>query len=418
MNILFLYPWLSLGGAPNSVLTLAKGLKEKGHNVFLFTKSGGMYEDRVKKLGIQYVSAPYSTVLPRLYHLNPGALKLFNETLERFSIDIVHAFHHYSYIMALFSAPFRGIPVVFTAVWFLEEWPYPSYPGRVIFVAEEFKDQGEHLFRGNLREMMVLPNRVDLEMFRPGLDASEFVSRYNLPVDGWKMAFMSRISSLKMNSLKYAARVAGILADRGHRVTLAIAGDGPRMPELKEYVDLINAGRSEPVVRLIGAVEDTPLFLSWADIIFGIGRCAWEGMACGKPTLVVGENGLAGIVEPSKFEELAYYNFAGRNIKEPVLDELLVEAVESIMTDPAKYEQLASYARQCAMEHYDYRAGVSRIIELYERALADPPLTLWQKVKLGVTNFIFGYLPRAYIALRLRLRVIVGRGRPEDFEIP
>jgi len=418
MNILFVYPWLSLGGAPNDVLTLAKGLKEKGHNVFLFTKSGGMYEDRVKELEVPYVSAPYSTILPHLYHLNPKALRLFNETLKRFSIDIVHAFHPYSYILALFSAPFRGIPVVFTAVWFLEEWPYPSYPGRVIFVAEEFKDQAEHLFRGNLREIMILPNRVDLEMFRPGLDPGEFIERYGLPTDGWKIAFMSRISSWKMNSLRYASRVAGILADRGHRVTLAIAGDGPRMPELKKYVDSINSGRDEPVVRLIGVVEDTPLFLSWADIVLGIGRCAWEGMACGKPTLVVGENGLAGIVEPSTFEELAYYNFAGRNITEPVSDELLVEAVESIMTDTARYEQLASYARQCAMEHYDYRAGVSRMIELYKRALADPPLSTWQKVKLGVTNFLFGYLTRVYIALRIRMRVYAGKGRPEDFELP
>jgi len=76
MNILFIYPWLTLGGAPNDVITIAKGFKDRGHNVYLFTKSGGMYEGRLKELEIPYISAPYCALLPRLYHLNPRALSI------------------------------------------------------------------------------------------------------------------------------------------------------------------------------------------------------------------------------------------------------------------------------------------------------------------------------------------------------
>ncbi|MCK4236021.1 MAG: hypothetical protein KAX38_02805 [Candidatus Krumholzibacteria bacterium] len=42
MRILICFPWLSLGGAPNSAITLAKGLKERGHDVFFFTKIGSL----------------------------------------------------------------------------------------------------------------------------------------------------------------------------------------------------------------------------------------------------------------------------------------------------------------------------------------------------------------------------------------
>jgi len=308
--------------------------------------------------------------------------------------------------------------VIYTAVWFVEEWPYPPYPGRIVFVAKEFKDKSVHLFRGYPREMLVLPNRVDLDMFRPGIDYRDFAARFALPDGGWKMAFMSRIDSWKINSLRYAVKAAQILHSRGRDLTLAIAGDGPLFNELKELVANVNESSGKEIVRLLGAIEETPQFLSWADIVLGIGRCAWEGMACGKPTLVVGENGLAGIVEEENLEELAYYNFAGRNVKEPVSENLLADTIEKIMGDENYYEKLSRYARECAMEHYDYRAGVEKLEDLYERALSDPPLTAWEKVKLITMNFFLGYLPRAYIALRLFLRVKIGRGRPEDYYIP
>ncbi|OQX91398.1 MAG: hypothetical protein B6D58_08290 [candidate division Zixibacteria bacterium 4484_95] len=418
MRIMLCYPWLELGGGPNDVITIAKGLKERGHEVFLFTKSGGIYEERLKDLGITYISAPYDPFLPKLYHLNWKAYRMFCKALDRYSIDIVHSFHTYSYILSLFAAPPRGIPVVFTAIWFVEEWLYPSYPGWLIFVAEEFKDQALHLFMGNPKEVLVIPNRVDLEMFRPGLVYDRFVEKIQLPKKGWKIAFMSRIDSWKINSLRYAVDAAEILNSRGYDVKLVIAGDGPLMEKLRKYVDDVNEKVGIEIVRLIGAIVETPEFLSWADIVLGIGRCAWEGMATGKPTLVVGENGFAGTVEPANFNKLSYHNFAGRNQKTPVSPVLLANEIERIMNDESLYDELSNYARACAIEHYDYKAGVEKMEELYKRALQSPLLSLWQKIGLLITSFVFGYLTRFYTALRIKLRVLLGRGRPEDFRIP
>ena len=106
---------------------------------------------------------------------------------------------------------------------------------------------------------------------------------------------------------------------------------------------------------------------------------------------------------------LAYYNFAGRNRKEPADPSLLADAVEGIMMDPQRYRTLASSVREYVIDRYDYRAGAVKLEKLYEGALKSPPLTLMERVNLGVTRWILGYGRRFYkgckIDQRNRLRM-------------
>jgi glycosyltransferase involved in cell wall biosynthesis len=409
MNILVTYPWLDLGGAPNTSITLAKGLRELGHNVFFLTRRGGIYEERLLAAGIKVIDAPYGRFPRHMHHLNHKAHRIMSRALDEHSIDIVHSFHPQSYILSLFSAPRRNIPVFLTAVWYFDDFPLPGYPAGVLFVAEEFKDQGARRFGSRARIMEIMPNRIDLEMFHPDLDSSDFVRDRELPVEDWKIAFMSRIDRTKINSLRNAITAIGIMSDRGRNVTLAIAGDGDMRTEIEAMAREINTRVGREAIILLGSITRTPEFLSWADIVFGIGRCAWEGMACEKPVIVVGENGIAGIVEQSSVDTLAYYNFAGRNRKEPADPSLLADAVEGIMTDSQRYRTLASFAREYVIERYDYRAGAGKLEKMYEDALNSPPLTSGEKFKLGVTRWILGYGRRFYkgckIDLRNRLRI-------------
>jgi glycosyltransferase involved in cell wall biosynthesis len=405
MKILVSYPWLELGGASNTSITLARGLKERGHEVFFFTKGGGEYEDQLHEAGIDVISAPYDPVLPHLYHLNPRAYRILADALDRHSIDIIHAYHPNSYFLSLFAGPRRNIPVVFTAVWLLlDPTPFPAYPGWVIFVAEEFRDHSAPLFGKYPREMLVLPNRLDMDRFRPGIDNSSFVEQMGLPSSGTKIAFMSRVDRGKMRSLKNALEAVNIMLSRGRDVTLAVAGDGSSFAELEQVANEINTRAGKRAVVLLGSILDTPRFLSWGDIVLGIGRCAFEGMACARPTLIVGENGYAGTVEPERVEKLQYYNFAGRNQTTPVGPDVLAGEIERIMDDRDLYERLSRFARERVLEHYDYREGAARLERLYERALNAPPLGRGPLVKLEWTNLVNGYLRRSWVALKLKLR--------------
>jgi hypothetical protein len=70
MRILVCYPWLSLGGAPNTAMTLARGLKNLGHDVYFFTKRDAAGEARLREAGIEKITAPHHPYLPSLDLLN------------------------------------------------------------------------------------------------------------------------------------------------------------------------------------------------------------------------------------------------------------------------------------------------------------------------------------------------------------
>ncbi|GEM_PF-2776808 len=410
MNVLICYPWLELGGAPNTAITIARGLKERGHDVFFFSHSGGMYGDRLEEAGIPLITAPHSTFLPHLYHLNMGAYRELCRALDRYSIDVVHAFHPNPYYLALFAAPGRKIPVVLTMLWFGRDFRFPYYPGRVVFVAEEFKDYLEPRFSGSAREMQVVANRIDLDMFKPGVDYGDFAARMGLPGSRCRIVFMSRIDSMKVGSLRHAIEAMRILSSNGVDAVLAIAGDGSHVGEISSLADDVNRETGRTVVMMLGKIVETPQLLSWADLVFGVGRCAWEGMACGKPTFVVGENGLAGVVGPDTVEELAYYNFAGRNVRAPVSPDLLANEVEGLVTDPARRDSLARFARDHVIENLDFRVGAERMEEIYERAITDPPLSGLDRFRVFLSNSMEGLGFQAYMIARSKVRTILRRG--------
>jgi glycosyltransferase involved in cell wall biosynthesis len=410
MRVLFCYPWLDLGGGPKTSITLAKGLNERGHELFFFTKADGIYGERLRAADIPIIHAPHHPVLPHLYHLNRRAYRILSSALERHRIDIIHVFHFNSYFLSLFAALRRNIPVVYTVVWHPPEVRFPAYPGRIIFVADEFREKALTRFGQHPREMRVLPNRVDLDMYHPDVDCRDFTERHALSRSGVKIAFMSRIDRLKFNSIEYILEAVRLLAGRRDDVTLAIAGDGPRFEKLSRLVEELNRNTGRQTVRLLGPILETPQFIAWSDLFIGIGRSAMEGMAGGKPTLVVGEKGLAGVVEPETAAELRYYNLSGRNLKRTVQPSLMTEAVERIMRDRGEYDRLAAFARRYALEQYDYRPGAEELEKIYTSALMDPPLPAKKKLEVYLQNWMYGYGSQLLIALRLRARQLLGRG--------
>ena len=407
MRILFCYPWLDLGGAPKTSITLARGLKERGHEVYFFSKGGGMYEKLLVEAGIPLISAPYHSFLPLMFHLNGKAYRLLKKTIEDYSIDIVHVFHPNHYFLSLLIAPWKNIPVLFTAVWYQAAHSFPAYPGRVMFVAEEFLDHQKPYIGKHAREMTVLPNRVDLDKFSADIDWSEFAREKGLPGSGTKISFMSRLGSTKEKSVYYTMNAAQILAERGMEITLAIAGDGPLYSRFVEYGAQINSKYPREIIKFIGGIERTPEFLSWADIILGIGRSSFEGMATSKPTCIVGENGLAGVVSSDTVKELQYYNFAGRNIKSPREPSLLADTIEGIMEDGDRYSQLAEFARRYVIENYGYKAGAEKLEKTYEDVLGEKPLNLFEITRAVATSFLTGYCRTLYRMGKGKLKEIL-----------
>jgi hypothetical protein len=127
-------------------------------------------------------------------------------------------------------------------------------------------------------------------------------------------------------------------------------------------------------------------------------------MATSKPTCIVGENGLAGVVRSDTVKVLQYHNFAGRNIDTPRDPSVLAGAIEEIMGDRDLYERLAAYSRKYIIENYGYRAGAERLEKIYEELLAAPPLTAGQKRKAVFSAFLTGYCRSLYRNIKWKIK--------------
>ena len=94
--------------------------------------------------------------------------------------------------------------------------------------------------------------------------------------------------------------------------------------------------RAELRLKVVGTagdpVKDTRKFINEADLVVGIGRCALEGMAMGRNTLLLDYQGMEGLID----SEEAYHRFKVRNFSGRVSRNMSV-SVEDILIEFSKY---------------------------------------------------------------------------------
>lgn len=91
-----------------------------------------------------------------------------------------------------------------------------------------------------------------------------------------------------------------------------VAGDGRQMPEFKARLE--QAGLSD-YVSLLGYRDDVSSLMEDAQGVAGMGRVVLEGIASNKPTVLVGYDGVKGLVTPDFFKMASTANFSGRGLK-------------------------------------------------------------------------------------------------------
>ncbi len=144
-----------------------------------------------------------------------------------------------------------------------------------------------------------------------------------------------------------------------------IGGKGAFFEEMKEYGDKTNAKCQRNVLFFTGPVIDAYKLLKDATIVVGVGRTAFEGMAYGKPIIVVGANGFAGIVSEKTIEDIAFYNFSGRNQKNPSHPEDIAQALIRLISGSTYQKSIGQYGRKFVFEEIDVKGGLARIEEVY-----------------------------------------------------
>ena len=206
------------------------------------------------------------------------------------------------------------------------------------------------------RELTIIPSAVDLDRFRPGLDAGGL--RADLGLDGKRvLAFTGRLVPHKgVDVILDALR---LLPDD---VVLVVIGAGPVLPSLVRHarrLGVLNRVRFCPRV----SDEELPRYLALADVFVfpsqnrleGFGLVVAEAMAAGLPVVIADMPGVREVIEPGKEGLLA----------EPLIASDLAAQVRVLLDDPPLARAMGAAGRRRAEKRYGLPIVARELLSLY-----------------------------------------------------
>ncbi len=207
------------------------------------------------------------------------------------------------------------------------------------------------------RPLTVIPSVVDLERFRPGIDASAL--RSDLTLNGKRvLAFTGRLVPHK--GVDVILEAMRLLPDD---VVLVVIGSGPLLPNL---VGQARRSRLGDRVRFLPNVsdEELPRYLALADIFVfpsqnrleGFGLAVAEAMACGLPVVTADMPGVREVIEPGK-EGL---------LTEPLIARDVAEKIRTLLDDPVSALAMGAAGRRRAEARFGGPTVAGQLVSLYE----------------------------------------------------
>ena len=207
------------------------------------------------------------------------------------------------------------------------------------------------------RELEIIPSVVDLERFRPGLDARR--PQAKLGLEGKRVvAFTGRLVPHK--GVDVLLRALGELPNDVHVV---IVGNGPRLVDLRGIARRI--GVADRVHFCASVTDDElPSYLAAADVfafpsqnrLEGFGLAVAEAMACGLPVVTSDMPGVREVIDDGVQGLLV----------EPLLAEDLAAKIRILLDDRARARAMGAAGRRRVEERYSLNEVAGRLIRLYE----------------------------------------------------
>ncbi len=214
------------------------------------------------------------------------------------------------------------------------------------------------------KEWVLIPNGVDIEDFKPSLEARQAVRKeLGLPQDSILIGFVARYDPMKDHLTFF--RAASDLTSRIRNVHFLLCGAGINHSNqmilqqverlgLTEHVHLL--GERSDVSRLTAALDIAAL----SSLSEGFSNIVIEAMACGVPCVVTDVGDSASIVGDT-----------GRVVAPGDPLAMATAFHEILCLDDEDRRLLGYHARKRVLEHYSLESMVQRYEQLYIRLAAD-----------------------------------------------
>ncbi len=326
-NILIVSDRFANGGLETHIFTYVKKMQKCGYRLFLLSNYEQDYNFTFFEGRYCLKFADTDTIIDLF-----SSIEKIERIIEKEEIDIVYVHPFLSIIPTFFATQRAQVPLITTLhgpgsiinARFSKMYSFfikiivPNFSD-VIFVSEELK--AISLGYGKEDNQHIISNPVDVTLFQKAI-------YNNNPFSKW--AIVSRIDFDKLSGIQETLQ----LAKEYHIKQIDIYGDGEALEELKAYVEY--QGIYENVIFKGFSKTLNEALQEGYSLIAGMGRVLLEAAAMNIPTLLVGYDGIKGLVDESLFLKAAWSNFSGRGIENCSLDELN-DAFNDLKMYPNKY---------------------------------------------------------------------------------
>jgi glycosyltransferase involved in cell wall biosynthesis len=366
MRILHTESSLGWGGQEIRVLTEARGVARRGHEVAIAAPREARIFAEAPGYGVEIVALPIA-------RKGLEGLTSMRSFLAKRAFDVVNTHSSTdSWLATVACATLAGSPPIVRTRHISSPLPRNFATRWLYGRAERIVTTGERLRlqvieeTGALRERVIsIPTGIDLTRFRPGeRDAAR--QTLALPVHAAIVGIVATLRSWKGHRYLFEA-IAGI--DRPG-LLLVVVGDGPVREALERLA--MDLGIRERV-RMVGNQRDVAPWMNAFDIFClpsyaneGVPQALAQAMACGLPLVTTPVGSIAELVDDGRTGVIV-----------PAADaSALTGALIALLDDPARRRALGEAAAQEARARLGEDAMVDAMLAVFSaarRPFASPP---------------------------------------------
>ena len=370
MNILYLTNHLNIGGITSYVLSLAKGLKKRGHHVYIASFGGGLLSRFIEE-GIIYISIPINTkseISPKIL----VSMFILSIVIKQDNIDIVHSNSRTTQVLGCLLSNLTHTPHIWTCHGFfkkrLSRRLFPCWGNKVIAISESVKEHLLNDFKVEEKDIRVIYNGIDVEKSKiPASPAGRKNQKSKIDTkksfglgDGPVIGIIARLSEEKGHI--YLIKAMKVVIDEVPEAQLLIVGEG-RMK--KELVNLSSCLGIEKSVFFIPSVADTQEVLSIMDLFVlpslkeGLGLSLMEAMAEGLAVIGSDVGGIRSLIQ-NGYNGLLVKSADSQGLSSAILE---------LLRDAEKRTFLGNNARNFITENFSQEKMVLQTEEVYSECL-------------------------------------------------
>jgi glycosyltransferase involved in cell wall biosynthesis len=364
MNILILSTHFNTGGITSYISSIAKGLAQKNHRVYVIT-SGGDSEKKLHDLGVEHITLDIKTkseLSVKIYRNIPKVVKIIRQN----HIDVIHAQTRVTQVLAAAVSAWTGVPYVTTCHGFfkpkLVRKIFPCWGKAVIAISGQVQDHLVNDLGCARKKIFFVPHGLDAQREiwdeRKKNDKRKELRLESGPVIG----MIARLSEVKGQDIliKAMKKVIGKFPN----ANLLLVGEGKFKDALLSLVKELSL---EPNVFFLAVTQREQNILPLFDIFVmpsrqeGLGLSVMEAQAQGLAVVASDVGGLPTLIEDGKTGLL----IPKENIEQ------LAQAIISLIEHPQKRAALGEAAYHFIAKNFPFENMINQTLDVYQKVIAD-----------------------------------------------